>query len=556
MLFAGSLSFFLTLIFYCRATVLINDDGIGRSCSLLRFIKDGRVVTGPICANALYYPLNSFIWEVLHLSPGQMHLQLAIENAFFGALAIVAVYYIIMLLHGNRTVAVLTAVFQASCGFFLGMCTSCNDIIPAYSCSIWSLYFFFKYLKRPDDFFLLVKSGTLYAAALLLHWTIALPLAPAIGLGILITEAPVVFKQKAAAVYILVVLLVLNIVANEINTTLADIIFPGKGVNTLWTGWSADKMLVELVNSVSFLAPALVIKNPRLILGSAVGAEQRGLHLYQYHFFALLTIAILVYAAIAILRNKGFHLKVFSVLLVLYVFGSLMASYDQGYDPQFIIQPMFILVVAVSFVFLSIVQIKRIGPFFRLAMCIIPILAILRITVYYTNFYQFRVDDERIERVQAIFDRVRSVKKTLFVIALGNRFFQWGRYLAPGNEINYALLPTEKMAFLEPGNKHLVYEYDSIFTSYSKPGYEIVIDSVCFSCPEKLAYSFGGYDLSANLIDIGDYIKKNYAISETISFPGKTYYKIKRRSAATIAQEGEVAENNTGEAPAPLLSAK
>ncbi|HWB63923.1 MAG TPA: hypothetical protein VG603_10460, partial [Chitinophagales bacterium] len=337
---------YVSLILYCRCTVLITRDGIWKSYELLQYVYQGGL-NNPEKANAIYIPLLASVWQLLHLAPQQVHLLIAFSNAIAGGLSVAAVYFIVRLLQGTPLIAVLTALFQFACGSFMAQCTSCNDIMPAYCLGTWCLYFFFKYLSGAGGYSLLY-AAICYALALLLHWTIALPLATGLVAGFIFSSKGLGAFLRSGIYFSLVVLIALALAAFSTHTTVWQILMPGKGLGSLWVGWSTEKMCVEAVNSLSFLMPAYVY--PKV---SDALKDPRSIHLLSIS--GAVYVFIFLFFTFSAFRNNGSLLrKIYGVLLTMLVTGSFMASYDQGYDPQFIIQPMFFFVIGAGVFFIFI----------------------------------------------------------------------------------------------------------------------------------------------------------------------------------------------------------
>ncbi len=516
LLFSFSFVVFVFLIFYCRCTSNPTHNGLWKSAEMLLYLKQGKI-SNPEIANLYYLPFMGFLYELFSVEHNHVHILFAVINACFGAGAVALTFSVAKYLYRNVPVAALTALLQFSCGGFISLSTNCEDMMPAFFFNLLCLYFFLRFLSSGYRCWLAI-SASAFSLAMFFHWTIAPPLGLGLAAGFfLFNHRKIVDVIRDVVFFSVIVIAWVSISSLIHNVGFFEILYPGKGMGSLWVGWNFSKLKVIGLNAITFMYGGYVIPYPDSTLSDLFLKVITGVSAIYF--------LILVCAICYVTKEGAIFLRFWVVLLIIFLAGNTMNFYEQGYDQQFFIQPMFFIVFSASFLFKWLLERKWFSNSVCIVLMLLPMGLLFKMNVYSTNFSNFRKDDKEASGYYYFKDNLPEINQSLFVVNGNDAMVPWAMYLTAPDKFNYLLLPDCSMDNVLLTREDYIHKIDSVMLQYEP----VLIDSQVYFHATELSGYYTGYNLTDKMKAAEEYFLKNYSIRNKHRLSRTTYLQIKRK---------------------------
>ena len=205
-------------------------------------------------ANYLYAPVMGLLCRLLdhvHIFAGQTFRQLALINTAFAAISVVIMHRLVRGLTGRRDLAAMAALFQFSCGFFLMLAITNEDIMPSFTFMLAAMAAAALWFGAPSVRQVMVVA-ILFTAGMLGEWRLLFPILPALLLALALSEGRPSRRLGLIAVFLVTVVATCLVVLNRTEghagaVGLPGILWTGKGMNTGWGGFSVNKLTLLAV---------------------------------------------------------------------------------------------------------------------------------------------------------------------------------------------------------------------------------------------------------------------------------------------------------------------
>lgn len=317
-------------------------------------------------------------------------------HGFFGALASTTVLILAYQVTRDRILSIIISILHAISAFILVNSITSEDIMPGYFFFCVSFYCFYQALTTENKRFYFTGTTFSVLGAMFLHWTLFPPIICSYGLISL-------WMMKEDKKYIRLFLeqlslffgLVLSFVITA-NTLFSShfksklkflkILYPSKAESGSWVGFCWHKFESLYIGIGNFLVGGQNIPTFSAVTGSNF------LRTLLSWSITLGTVWVSIYIF------KYSALKKYKILAVMgisiFVFGQLQNMYGQPQDPQFQVQPMFIIVVGL----ILLGSYKKKLKFFKM------ILSVLTVIVGIDNFSTYKslqgVDSQMVKGFQ------------------------------------------------------------------------------------------------------------------------------------------------------------
>jgi hypothetical protein len=306
----------------------------------------GRIDSGEI----LYLPVYGFLTRLIPDSllqygtppPDVTFRKMAVLDALFGGVASGLVLALAFRFTNSRWGAAAIALLHAGSAFVLLNSLNSEDIIPAYTFTLAAALCFFEFLHRGGERHF-AASALMLALAMLFHWTTMPPALAAFGaIFVFLLKKSRVFALTGLAWIGLFVALVQVVVLLALPTFHIPIwaaLFPEKAGLNGWLGFSSEKIWCLLVGMGNYFSGGqnlpdykVAFRNPSIFRSMMLSWVVLGLAL-----------GACLIALVRRPRQLGLqYLALFA--LVLFAAGEAINLYNQPQDPQFQIEPMFVVI--------------------------------------------------------------------------------------------------------------------------------------------------------------------------------------------------------------------
>lgn len=311
-------------------------------------------------SNYMYYPLMALLCrglDLLGIYPGMVWKQLAAINVLFGAVSLVIVYVMTRTLSGRRDVALLATLLHLGSAFFLMLSVTSEDVLPGYTLVLLAMALAAVWFGAPTLRRVAVV-GIVFTFGWLLEWRLLFPALPAFALALLIARLPLRRRLSLVGALVATILVTAEIVClfwdgHDGSGQIHQILWTGKGLDTGWGGFSAEKLLLTPIGNAEYLLGGRNL---------AVAADIRA-HLLEW-VVSLLTLAALLVGVIVLgwrRRNDSRLRAVAAVFLGALVAGEVFNLYSQPQDPQMQVNIMPWVTVAWSIVVAAIASLPSGG---------------------------------------------------------------------------------------------------------------------------------------------------------------------------------------------------
>ncbi|RZI47150.1 hypothetical protein [Candidatus Finniella inopinata] len=373
------LTFYLSLVVYLDNTNIATGNGLYKAVDVLGWEKGTRFV---VDSGGLLYAFG--MGMLAKLIPDQWvtfygvvtnfisYRKLALIHSIFGALASTSILIFAYQITRDRLLSTSIALLHAVSAFILVNSITSEDIMPGYFFFCLSFLFFYQAIITDSKRLYLTLTTFSVLGAMFLHWTLFPPIICTyglVGLWLCFKEKGYIrlFVEQLFLFSGLIGLFVLSsnfLVASHFKSKLRffDLLFPNKAGPGSWVGFCWHKFESLYLGVGNFLVGG---QNVATFSGVSGHTIIRTVFSWALTFLCL-------GVSIHILRKDTFEkYKILASMgLGVFIFGQLQNMYGQPQDPQFQIQPMFI--VTVSLILLSLGQKWKVA--LRVAL---PILVVL-----------------------------------------------------------------------------------------------------------------------------------------------------------------------------------
>ena len=200
-------------------------------------------------SNYLFFPVYGALCRLLDLLgvwPGDPRKQMTILNALFGALSAAIVYLLLRRLTGRRNVALLAALFHLACAMVMFLAVVNEDIIASYTLLLASMALAAAWFAAPTTL-RVAAVAMLFTIAWLFEWRLLFPTLPAMLAALLLCERRPAWRLRWIAIFLV------TMIATVCAVSLAwhghrgavgpvDLLYTGKGVDSVWSGFTWAKV--------------------------------------------------------------------------------------------------------------------------------------------------------------------------------------------------------------------------------------------------------------------------------------------------------------------------
>lgn len=499
--------FAITLIFYVwfyesyQMSMSVTGNGIWKATGILEYLRG----TGSLeYGDLLYYPTTKCFYLFLNkFYAVNTYDTIVLFNGLSSAVLTSCIFYFIHKIYKSYGVALFATAFHFMLPGVFFLSISNEDIFPSYTFFVFGVFSFYFYIKEKSLKYLL-STTALFAFSMLFHWTSGIPAFGAWFFYLLILDSKDVKSrvQNAVKSFFLIFILFL-IISILLNVSFLGVWYPAKGTGSLWiSGILLNKIPLVLDNTITFFMFGYTSKNLDKVPVFSI--------IVGILMFVLLYKSYSTYIVKKQLKSEA---KLVHYLFIVFILGTAMNFYEQGSDPQFFIQPQFLIfwliVMAYSLNFKNKILI--------LSLSIFILFGILR------RINNTKGKDERsLHNVRVIEKAIENHAKTVY-IGRGFESFnsiaalEWGGY----DSLRYLHYP-EGLAFeLEMSDSaYLQMAKDSINNRLDQ-GFNLVLIDFINMDPRVIGTSFYGYDLTTKIILLQDYFKNSYTLEK---IPGTWQY--------------------------------
>ena len=293
-------------------------------------------VTAPAAAeldpsNYLFFPVYGALCRLLDLLgvwPGDPRKQMTILNALFGASSAAIFYLLLRRLTGRREVALLAALFHLACAMVLFLAVVNEDIMSSSTLLLASMALAGLWFSAPSTL-RVAAVAVLFTIAWLFEWRLLFPTLPAMLLALWLCERRFAWRLRWIALFLVVM------VATVCAAALAwhghrgavgplDLLYTGKGVDSVWSGFTWAKVWYLWEGMASHLL------GTGLTLIPAVGWD-------LWRILSTLAILAIALVALRVLWSERDDPQIRAVVAVFggtFVAGEVFNLYSQPNDPQ------------------------------------------------------------------------------------------------------------------------------------------------------------------------------------------------------------------------------
>jgi len=361
-------------------------------------------------ANILYYPLTGLLARLIPESiGGPVWRRMALINTFWAGLILGTVYlFARRALSCSREVALQTALFHMGGAFFLALGLTNEDIMGGYFLIFATLSLATAVCANPSAKGVASVSA-IFTLAWLFEWRLIAPTAPILVIALALHCKDWSQRAKLSAVAIGVSLLLVFLAALAFPTaqktlqSMIDSVWPGKGLNTGYAGFSIAKCWLLLSGmGQSFLE------------GMNIGTLAVIFHRRNFTYLIVKLVILSLLLAALLWRGWRSEVTVWRTASLLFIgnfmFGEIVNLYSQPQDPQMQINVMCWMVPAwAALSTMNAESPSRPRHLGLWALALVPLLLNL------SNFTRFRGDDTRNRHSAQSLESKFQLSKTVFI---------------------------------------------------------------------------------------------------------------------------------------------
>lgn len=406
--FLVSLLFFWSAIFFLDNTNINTTNGLWKS-QCVKGWSESPPKRHFDAANLIYFPVYGYGVRALPEAMfGQVWKRMSLLNSIFAAFGLAWLYVMLRTLELSRVAAISGVLFQLGCAFFLIDAIISEDIMPAIGFLLASFSILILNAKKKSTWGI-VFSGLSFAAAWLFHWHLLLVSVAPFALALLVGSKG--FTERVGRIVlffsptILVPILVGLMPGGKFIARVQTVLFPGKGMNTGYGGFSIPKLGFMSEGITEYLSTGKNLSDLSIIF-------QKSYLLAMIGKWVIILILAYVFIRKAKASWSTATWRVATVLLAAnFIFNEFFNLYVQPQDPQMQLSPMIWLSVAWAILCGEILILNRA----RLAQIkyFMVILSLIPLAWNSYNLLPFRGQDSRalaeIKSLQALADPKRTV---------------------------------------------------------------------------------------------------------------------------------------------------
>jgi hypothetical protein len=361
-------------------------------------------------SNYLYFPSMGALCrllETLGVYPGQSWHQLAVINVVFAGLAVALIYWLVRHLSGRRDIALLAAIAQLGCGFFLSLAVSNEDIMPSYTIVLAAMVLATLWFPAPTARQVAIVA-VVFAIGWLTEWRLMFPALPPFLLALAVS--PGTLRRRACLVLLFLAAMVGTALVVVILTQghpgavgLPGVLWTGKGMGSGWAGFSIDKLSLVPVGMGEYWLGGTNVPAAHLL--TTTGAEWASA--FAMEMVLLVAIGVLLWR-----RRHDRRLRVAAIVFLgTLAGGEVMNAYSQPTDPQMQLNVM--PWVALAIAALAIPLLRFGSP--RRAFAVVVALLILPFAYNVRVFGALRGHDGRMQAAVHQLEELTDPARTVFV---------------------------------------------------------------------------------------------------------------------------------------------
>lgn len=427
--FLTVLSFYLLMVIYLDNTNITTTNGFYKAIDTNGWEKGTRfaVDSGGLLYAFTMGMISKFIPDSLVSFYGEVanfvaYRKLAWINSFFGAASCTVVLSLAYSVTKDKLLALGVALVHAFSAFILINSIISEDIIPGYF--FFTLSFLFLYKALEGERIRVYLSGVTLSiiAMMLLHWSLLPPLAASyfMILCFLVYHDRIYlrlfFEQFAFLVFVLYIFtkLATFFAAGRYNVDLSvwAILFPAKAAPGSWVGLGLTKFGYLYEGVGNYLIGG---KNVSLPFSGGTSSIIRNFISWFVVFGSI------IFLSIAFFKEEKRNIRAITLFgLSIFFFGEMQNLYGQPQDPQFQVEPMFLITISLISFYLCYPAVTK---YTKAALLVF---ALLIGTDNFLMLQPFRSEDNKIVTGYKEF-REQFPKNSTKLIQLG--YEGWGSWL-------------------------------------------------------------------------------------------------------------------------------
>jgi hypothetical protein len=283
-------------------------------------------------SNYLYFPVYGSLCRLLDalgVFAQDPRRQITILNALCGALCLCITYLLARAVTGQRAVALLAALFHLCCNFVLFLAIINEDIMPSYTLLYAAMAMAGVWFACPTAG-RVVAVAVVFTTAWLFEWRLMFPTLPAMLAALLLCEKRKVVALGWIALFVATMLAVAGAVAlawqgHDGAVGLSDLLWTGKGVGSVWGGFTWIKLWYMWDGLSGYL------------LGAGVAAFPNIPGWDIWRFTASIFMLAVAAVSLTVLWRRRESVQTWALLAVFggtFVAGEVFNAYSQPQDPQ------------------------------------------------------------------------------------------------------------------------------------------------------------------------------------------------------------------------------
>lgn len=211
-------------------------------------------VTAPASAeldpsNYLFFPAYGALCRLLDLLgiwPGDPRKQMTILNALFGALSAAIFYLLLRRLTGRRDIALLATLFHLACAMVMFLAVVNEDIMSSYTLLLASMALAAVWFAAPTAP-RVAAVAVVFTIAWLFEWRLLFPTLPAMLAALWLCDRRPAWRLRWIALFLVVMLATVSAVSlawhgHRGAVGPLDLLYTGKGVDSVWSGFTWAKV--------------------------------------------------------------------------------------------------------------------------------------------------------------------------------------------------------------------------------------------------------------------------------------------------------------------------